>query len=75
MSVTALKTSAKPIAIAIACTASRSASSRRPPPSARATAEEMPPPTAPADIICISITAGNTSAMPARAEVPSQPMK
>jgi hypothetical protein len=53
--------------IATACTASRLASSRRPAPKARATADEMPPPTAPADIICISITAGNTSAMPAKA--------
>ena len=30
-------------------------------------------PMAPADIICISITAGNTSAMPASASVPSLP--
>jgi len=40
-------------------------------PSARAIAEEMPPPTAPAEIICISITPGNTSAIPASASVPS----
>ena len=36
-------------------------------------ADAMPPPMAPADIICISITAGNTSAMPASASVPSLP--
>jgi hypothetical protein len=35
----------------------------------------MPPPIAPADIICISMTAGKTSATPASAAVPSQPMK
>jgi hypothetical protein len=35
----------------------------------------MPPPIAPADIICISITTGNTSATPASASVPSQPTK
>jgi hypothetical protein len=35
----------------------------------------MPPPIAPADIICISITPGNTSATPASASVPSMPMK
>jgi hypothetical protein len=38
-------------------------------------AEAMPPPTAPADIICISITSGNTSAIPASASVPSLPTK
>ena len=36
----------------------------------RAMAEAMPPPTAPAEVICISITIGNTSAMPASASVP-----
>ncbi len=55
--------------------ASASASARRPPPSARATAAAMPPPIAPADIICISMTTGNTSATPAKASVPSQPTK
>src|SRR5438045_1303267 len=33
----------------------------------------MPPPNAPAENICISITPGNTSAMPASASVPSWP--
>ena len=37
----------------IACKTRASASSRRPPPRARAIAEEMPPPIAPADSICI----------------------
>ena len=54
-----------------ACSTSASASSRRPAPSARAIADEMPPPIAPADIICISMKPGNTSAMPASASVPS----
>ena len=39
-----------------ACSTSASASSRRPAPSARAIADEMPPPMAPAEIICISMT-------------------
>jgi len=38
-------------------------------------AEEMPPPMAPADIICISITTGNTRATPLSASTPSLPMK
>ena len=54
-----------------ACITSASAWSRRPAPSARAIADEMPPPMAPAEIICISMTPGNTSAMPASASVPS----
>ena len=54
----------------IACSTSASASSRRPAPSARATAEEMPPPIAPADSIGIIMKPGNTSAMPASASVP-----
>jgi hypothetical protein len=45
------------------------------PPSARAMADELPPPMAPADIICISITAGSASATPASASVPSLPTK
>ena len=53
-----------------ACSTSASASSRRPAPSARAIAEEMPPPIAPADSICIIMKPGNTSAMPASASVP-----
>ena len=69
------KTKPKRTAITSAWSANASASPRRPPPSARATADEMPPPIAPADIICISMTAGKTSATPASAAVPSQPMK
>ena len=53
-----------------ACITSASASSRRPAPNARATAEEMPPPMAPPETICINMTTGNTSAMPASASVP-----
>ena len=58
-----------------AWSASASASARRPPPSARAIADEMPPPMAPADIICISMSSGNTSATPASGSVPSLPTK
>ena len=35
--------------------------------------DEIPPPIAPPEIICISITPGNTIDMPARASVPSLP--
>src|SRR5262249_23104148 len=38
---------------------------------ALAIADETPPPMAPAEIICISMTRGKTSAMPASASVPS----
>ena len=54
----------------MACSTSASASARRPPPSARAMAEEMPPPMAPAESICIIMNTGKTSAMPASASVP-----
>src|SRR5256712_13953117 len=70
-----MKSSPKPTAMASACTASASASARRPAPSARAIAAEIPPPMAPADIICISISAGKTRATPASASVPSLPTK
>ena len=53
-----------------ACSTSASASSCRRAPRARAIAEEMPPPIAPADSICIIMKPGNTSAMPASASVP-----
>ncbi len=56
----------------IACQTSASASVRRPAPSARAMADEMPPPTAPADSICIIMKPGNTNAMPVNASVPSR---
>ena len=68
-----VKAMPKPSAMATACHTRASASSLRPAPRARATAEAMPPPMAPAEVICISITIGNTSAMPARASVPSLP--
>jgi hypothetical protein len=38
-------------------------------------ADDIPPPIAPADIICISISAGKTRATPASASVPSLPTK
>src|SRR5437762_568356 len=57
--------------MASAWTTSAWASGRRPAPSARAMADEIPPPIAPADIICISISTGKTSATPASASVPS----
>ena len=65
---------APPIAtlMTIACSTSASASSRRPPPRARATADEMPPPIAPADSICIIMNPGKTSATPASASRPSR---
>src|SRR5512134_2862229 len=56
----------------MACITKASASLRRPAPSARATAEEIPPPTAPAESICISMKPGKTSAIPASASVPSR---
>ena len=49
---------------------SASASARRPAPSARATADEMPPPIAPADSMPIIMKPGKTSAIPVRASVP-----
>lgn len=55
-----------------ACSTSASASPVRRAPSARATADEMPPPMAPAEIICISMTPGNTSAIPASASMPNR---
>src|SRR5438093_6731735 len=54
-----MKPSPKATAMASAWSTSASASARRPAPSARAIADEMPPPMAPADIICISITRKN----------------
>jgi hypothetical protein len=66
-----MKPSPKATEMASAWSTSASASARRPAPRARAIADEMPPPMAPADIICMSITMGKTSATPARASVPS----
>ena len=57
-----------------ACSASVAARSRFPAPSARLMADETPPPIAPADIICVSMTNGNTSAIPASGSVPSRPI-
>ena len=74
-SAASVKLAPRPSAISTACQASASASAWRWPPSALAIAEEMPPPMAPADIICISITIGNTSVTPASASVPRRPTK
>ena len=71
----AQNTPPSPALTATACSTSPSASARRPAPSARAMADDMPPPIAPDDIICMSISPGNTSAIPASAGVPSRPMK
>jgi hypothetical protein len=54
----------------IACSTSAFASSLRPAPVARATAEATPLPSPPFDIIVISMNTGNTSATPASASVP-----
>src|ERR1051326_1189668 len=70
-----MNSSPNPMATASAWRTRASASARRPPPSARAIADEIPPPIAPADIICISISTGNTSVTPASASVPSFAMK
>ena len=56
-----------------ACMTSPFASARRPPPSARATAEATPPPIPPADIVCMSMMIGNTSETPASASGPRCP--
>src|SRR5262245_12181601 len=61
------------MAIKQACSASASASWRRPPPRARATADATPPPMPPADIVCMSMISGNTSETPASASGPSHP--
>ena len=50
------------------------ARSRSPAPSARLIAEETPPPIAPADIICVNMVKGNTSAIPASGSMPSRPI-
>jgi hypothetical protein len=60
-------------AMTMACAASAFARSRRPAPSARATAEATPPPMPPADMVCMSMTSGNTSETPASAAGPTQP--
>src|SRR5215468_6818664 len=64
-----------PSAIRIAWVTSRLASARRPAPRARAMADATPPPMPPADIVCISMTSGNTRDTPASAWDPSQPTK
>ena len=62
-------------AITIACVTRRLASTRRPAPSARATAEATPPPMPPADMVCMSMTSGKVTDTPASASAPSQPTK
>src|SRR5207248_5906687 len=71
----ALNTPPRPSAITIAWATSASAWARRPAPSARATAEATPPPIPPADIVCISMTSGNVTEIPARASGPRRPTK
>ena len=68
---------AAPIAAAMtsACTTRRRARRASPAPSAREMAEDTPPPIAPAEVICSSITSGNTSARPASGAVPRRPTK
>ena len=73
-SMTPVNSKPKTMAITAACHASRSARSASPAPNARAMADDTPPPIAPADIICIRIRIGNTSATPARPSVPSLPI-
>jgi len=74
---TATSVKSAPIAAAMmsACTTSRRAAAALPDPSARAMAEETPPPIAPAEVICSSMTSGNTSASPASGVVPRRPTK
>jgi hypothetical protein len=62
-------------AITSACTTRRRARAASPAPSARAMAEETPPPMAPAEVICSSMSSGNTSASPASGAVPRRPTK
>jgi hypothetical protein len=70
-----MKTPPKATEMAKAWSTNASAAARRPAPRARAIADEMPPPMAPADIICISISTGKTTATPASASVPSVAIK
>jgi hypothetical protein len=58
----ALVSSPMPSAISTACFTRPAASSIRPAPMARATAEVTPPPIAPPEVICISMMSGSTSA-------------
>ena len=71
---TTVKNNPAQVPIMAACSASVAARSRLPAPSARLMADDTPPPIAPADIICVSITNGNTSAIPASGSVPSRPI-
>ena len=73
-SMTAVNNRPNAIAITTACKASLPARATSPAPSARAIADDTPPPIAPADIICIRMSIGNTSATPARPSVPSLPI-
>ena len=72
---TAVNTPPRTSAMTIAWATSASAWARRPAPSARATAEATPPPMPPADIVCISMTSGNVTEIPARASGPRRPTK
>ena len=69
-----MKTRPKAIAFSIACVASVEARSWSPAPSARAIADATPPPIAPPDMVMVSITKGNTSAIAASDSTPSRPI-
>ncbi len=60
--------------ISSACVASVEARSLSPAPSARAIADATPPPIAPPDIVMVSITQGNTSAIAASDSTPRRPI-
>ena len=73
-SMTAVKNSPPSRPIMTACSASVAARSRSPAPMARLIADETPPPMAPADIICVSMTKGKTSAIAASGSMPRRPI-
>ena len=69
-----MKVSPKQRPISSACAASVEARSISLAPSARAIADVTPPPMAPPDIVMVSITQGNTSAIAASDSTPRRPM-
>jgi len=70
-----VNTSPRATAIIIACSTSAVGVGAAPGAERARNRDDMPPPMAPADIICISMTAGNTRETPASASVPSRPNK
>ena len=70
-----VKATPKQAAITRETRTSALASSRRPPPSAREIADAMPLPIPPPDMVCITISTGNTRLTAASASTPSQPTK